>query len=131
MFALDGPEITDAAADVGPDVLGNFVGDFQPAVVHRFLRSSHRVMDECAHLARFFFFNVVQRVEAFYFASEAAGKLLRIELFDIVGAAAAIQERGPGDLDGITYRRYQPNTRDDDASLQSQNSSRDRVTVTE
>src|SRR5437870_3028608 len=131
MFALDGPEIADTAADVSSDLLGNLIGDFQLAAVHCLLRSGDRVMNERAHLARFFFFNVVQRIEVLYFAGEAAGKPRGIELFDIVGTAAASQERCPGGLDGITYRRDQPKAGDDDATLQNQSSSRDWVTVTD
>ena len=131
MFALDGPEIADPAADVGSDLLGNLIGDFQPAVADCLLRSSYCIVDERAHFARFFFFHVVQRIEALYFAGKAAGKPLRIELLDIVSTAATVQERFPGGLYGITYRRYQPQAGDDDATLQNQNSSRDWVTVTE
>jgi hypothetical protein len=42
VLALDGPEISDAAADVGADVLGDVVGKFsglgklEAAVGHRF-----------------------------------------------------------------------------------------------
>src|SRR5438309_982156 len=131
MFALDGPEIADAAADIGANILGNFIGNLQPTIVDCFLRSRHRVVNKRAHLARFFFFDVIERIEILYFAGEAAGKPLGIELLDVVSTAATFHQCRPSGFDGITYRRDQSKAGDDDATLQSQKSSRAALRVTE
>ena len=90
MLAFDGPEIANAAADIGSDIFGDFIGDLQAAVIHRLLRGGDGVMNEGAHLARFFLFNVVERVEILYFAGKATGELFGVEFLDIVRAAAAL-----------------------------------------
>src|SRR5260370_35838669 len=105
MLAFDGPEIADATTDIGSDIFGDFVGDLQAAVVHRLLRGGDGVMNERAHLARFFFFNVVERIKILYFAGESRGEPFSVELLDIVRAASALDQRGPGDLNRVTYWR--------------------------
>src|SRR4051812_27988436 len=75
VLALDGPEIADAAADVGADALRDLVGYFQAAVAHGFLRRRNRVLNESAHLARFLLLYIIQRIEVFDFAGKPNGKL--------------------------------------------------------
>src|SRR5437667_8818175 len=127
MLAFDGPEIANAAADVGSDIFGDLIGGFQSAVIHRFLRGGDGVMNERAHLARFFFFNVVERIKILYFAGEARGEPFSVEFLDIVRAASALDQRGPGDLNRVTYWRNQAETCDNDATIQNEKSSRDRL----
>src|ERR1041384_2341541 len=99
MFALDRPEIANAAADVGADLLSNLVSDLQPAVVDCFLRSSNRIMNESAHLARFFLLDIVQRIKVFDFAGESNRESFGVKFFDVIRATAALSERGPSRLD--------------------------------
>ena len=60
MLALDGPEIADAAADVGADVFADLIGirlssfSLMPLSARRFIGGRNGVMDERAHLARLF-----------------------------------------------------------------------------
>ena len=129
MLPFDGPEIANAAADIGSDIFGDFIGDFQAAVIHRLLRGSNGVMNERAHFARFFLFNVVERIEILYFAGEATGEPFRVEFLDIVRATSALEQRGPGDLNRITYWRNQAETCNNDATIQNEKSSRDRLEV--
>jgi len=91
VFALDGPEIADAAADVGADAFRDVVANLQSAIVDGLLRSSDGVMNERAHFARFFLFNVVQRIEILYFAREAGRKPGGVELLNVVGTASPLQ----------------------------------------
>ena len=129
MLALDGPEISDAAADIGPDILGNIGRDFQSTVIDRFLGSGDGVMNESAHLARFLLFDIVQRIETFYFAGEADRKLLSVEFLDIIRATLALHERGPRDLDRVAHGCNQAETGDDDATIQIQSSFCDKCEV--
>src|ERR1043166_8653943 len=99
MFALDGPEIADAAADVRADVLSDLIRDLQSAVVDCFLGSRNRVVNESAHLARFLLFDIVQRIKVFDFAGEPNRKFFGVKFFDVIRATAALYERGPGRLD--------------------------------
>ncbi len=127
MLSLDGPKISDAAADIRADVFGNIVGYLQSTAFDRFVGSGNRVMDEGAHLAGFLLFDIVQRVEIFYFAGKSGGKPGSVELLDIVRSTLAFQKRGPGGLECIAYRRNQTETGNDDATIQSQDSFRDRL----
>src|SRR5207253_7389804 len=89
VFALDAPEVADAAADVSADALGVLIRDLQAAISERFVRSGDSIVRERAHLARFFFLNIVERVEVFDFAGKAHGKVTGIELRDRAGATLA------------------------------------------
>src|SRR5258706_9778944 len=84
-------------------------------------------MDKGAHLPGFLFFDIVQRIKIFYFAGESGGKPGSVELLDIVRSTLAFQKRGPGGLECIAYGRNQTETRNDDATIQSQDSFRDRL----
>src|SRR5712692_11202360 len=119
VFALDGPEIADAAADVGADAFRDVVANLQSAIVDGLLRSSDGVMNERAHFARFFLFNVVQRIEILYFAREAGRKPGGVELLDKVGTTPPFQQCRPGGLDRVSNRRYQTEARNDDATIQT------------
>src|SRR5947208_14038373 len=110
MLPFNGPKISDAAADVSTDVLGNIVANLQPAVFDRLVGSGDRVVNEGAHLAGFLLFDVVERIEILYFAGEPGGKPVSIELFDIVRATLAFQQRSPGGLDCVAHRRNQTET---------------------
>src|SRR5215831_4753706 len=99
VLALDGPEIADPAADISAHVLSDFISDLEPAVFDRFLRSGDGVLDEGAHLARFLLLDVVQRIKVFDFAGEPNGKLFSVKFFDVIRAAVAFLQRGPGRLD--------------------------------
>src|SRR6266481_6106676 len=99
MLALDRPEIANAAADIGADVLSDFISDLQPAVVDCFLRSSNRVVNESAHLARFLLLDIVQRIEVFDFTGEPHRESFGVKFFDVIRATATLHERGPGSLD--------------------------------
>src|ERR1044071_5306825 len=99
MFAFDGPEIADAAADIRADVLSDLICDLQSAVIDRFLGSRNRVMNKSSHLARFLLLDIVQRVKVFDFAGELNREFLGVEFLDVIRAAAALGERGPGRLD--------------------------------
>src|SRR5207302_8105619 len=127
MLAFDGPKIANAAADIGSNIFGDLIGDFQSAVIHRLLRGGDGVMNERAHFARFFFFNVVERIKILYFTGEARGKPFSVEFLDIVRAASALDQRGPSDLNRVTYWRNQAEPCDDDATIQNEKSSRDRL----
>ena len=127
MLPFNCPKISNAAADVGADVLSHVVGDFQTAALDRFIRGGNGVVDEGAHLAGFLLFDVVERIEILYFTGKPGGKPVSIELLDIVRATLALQKRGPGGLECVTYRRNQTETGDDDATIQIQDSFCDRV----
>jgi hypothetical protein len=76
VFAFDGPEIADAAADVSAGVLGDAVGKLtfrrhlDAAVGDGFDRRRDRIMNKGAHFARLFLSDECQRVEVFYFAGK-------------------------------------------------------------
>src|SRR5712692_7651271 len=91
VFALDGPEIAYAAADVGADAFRDVVANLQSTIVDGLLRGSDGVMDERAHLARFFLLDIVQRIEILYFAREAGRKSGGVELLNVVGTASPFQ----------------------------------------
>src|SRR3954466_8615029 len=99
MLTLNRPEIADAAADVSADIFGDIIGDFQTAVSDRLLRSSHRVLNESAHLARFLLLDIVQRIEVFDFAGEPNRELFGVEFLYVIRATAAFHQRGPGGWD--------------------------------
>ena len=122
MLPLDGPEIPDAAADIGANFLCNVVGNLQPAVGHRLLSRSNRVMNKGAHLARLFPLYVIERIEILNLACEAGGKLFRIELLDIIRAILAIQKRRPCSLDRVAHRRNQTESGNHDATCQNYSS---------
>src|ERR1044072_8708063 len=110
MLALDGPEISDAAADVGTDVFRNIVGDLQSAVIDRFL-----------------LLDIVERIETLNFAGEADRELFRIKLLDVIRATLAFHERGPGGLDRVPHGCNQAETGDDYATIQIQSSFCDKT----
>ena len=122
MLALDGPEVSDATADISPDVFRNLVGDFQSAIVYGFLRSGNSVMNESAHLARFLLFDVIQGVEVLNFAGEADRKLFRVKFSDVIRATLTFNQRGPGAFDRVGYRSNQAEARNNDATIQIQSS---------
>jgi len=55
VFALDGPEIADAAADVGTDAFRDVVGNLQAASLTASLRGGDGVMNEAPILRASFF----------------------------------------------------------------------------
>ena len=89
MFALDAPKVANAAADVNADIHGVLTGNLQAAVGERLVRSGDRVLSKRAHLARFFFLDILKWIEIFDFTSEADGKIGRIELRDLPSATPA------------------------------------------
>ncbi len=110
MLAFDGPEVSDAAADVRAYVFRDvgrhlaFGRELDAAVGNRFDRRRNRIMNKRAHLARVFLGNERKRVEVFNFAGKPDRKLLGVELLDVVSATAPGHQRGPGVFDSVANR---------------------------
>jgi hypothetical protein len=95
MLAFNGPKVANPTADVSSDLLCDVVSDVQPAVEYRFLRRSHGILNEGAHLARLLLLDVFQGIEVFDFAGESDRKLFCVELFNMVRTTATIHQRSP------------------------------------
>src|SRR4051812_19659561 len=120
VLALDGPEISYAAADVSSNLFRILVRDFKATVFDGFVRGGDGVMNKGAHLARLFLLDVIERVEIFNFGSKLNRKLFRIELLDIVHAAATLHQRRPSGLNRVADRRNETNPRDHNATFQDE-----------
>src|SRR5262245_57929857 len=106
MLPFDRPEVTDSAADVRADLLCDVVSNLESTVNDRFLRSSHGVLNEGAHLARLFLLDVFQRIKVFDFAGKFNRKLLSVELLYIVGTTPTIHQRSPRFFNRIANGSY-------------------------
>ncbi len=95
VFALDHSKPADARANVSSDPGGVLVGDAQTRVIHRFLRSSDRVMDERVHLLDFFFLDKLQRIEVLHFAGDAHGESGDVEAGNRADATATGEQVRP------------------------------------
>src|SRR5690242_3798329 len=124
MFALDRPEITNAAADIGTSVFRDVIGELtfrchrETTISKGFDRGSNCVMNKGAHLARLFLSNESQRIEIFHFAGKADRKSFCVEFLYVVCATATTHQGGPGTFDVIADRCNEAQPRNHDTTCQ-------------
>src|SRR5215472_6007172 len=82
MLTLDDVETAHPGADVYAHTVRVFRRDFQATHLHRLISRGHGQVDEAAHLLYFFFFDEIERIEAFDFSGNLAGKPGGIEVGD-------------------------------------------------
>src|SRR6266550_7613884 len=112
MLALNAPEIPNAAANINADVIGIIVCDLQATIIKGFIRGGDCILSEGAHRERFFFLDVVERIEVLNFAGEANWELTRIKFGDCSGAAFGRHQTRPSSINAVTKRSYQSQTGD-------------------
>src|SRR5258705_6533663 len=110
MLPLDRPKISDSAAYVGPGVFGDTIrklsrlGKLKSTIGDCFYRSSNRVMNKGAHLARLLLCDEFQGVEVFDLAGKFDRKPLDVKLLDVVSATAAMHQRTLRVFDVVAHR---------------------------
>src|ERR1051325_6693441 len=128
MLALDGPEVADAAADVGADAPGRLLAVAvvellpaldEPRVVDRLVGGRDGEVDEGAHLAGLLLLDELERVEALDLGADLDGELLGVELLDVADAALTRHQRRPGLPHGVPAGRDQTQARYHYATFQS------------
>ena len=87
MFALDDVETADAGADVNAGGIGEFGRDGERGLLHGEIGGGERQLNEAAGLFQFFFLEPIERLEALYFAGDAAIETSGIEMSDGTDAA--------------------------------------------
>src|SRR5205085_5929458 len=104
VLAFDGPEVADAAADVGAYALRLLLAEaireflpalYQLAVVDGLVGGGDGVVDEGTHLARLLLLDELQGVEALDLGGDLHGELRGVELLYVADAATARHQRGP------------------------------------
>src|SRR5277367_4963274 len=118
MFALDDVETANAGADVNPGGVGYLGSDFQLGLLHGEVGSGERELNEAAGLFQFFFFEPVERLEAFYFTGDAAIESGGIEVGDGANAAFGSKDVAPDFFGPNAETADQTDTGNDHAAIQ-------------
>src|SRR5579884_3284939 len=116
MFAFDHIEATNAAADVYADPFFDLRGHLETGRLQSEFAGGDRKVNEAPHFFHFFFFNILEGIEALNFAGDLSGEIGGVERCDAAYAALPFRDCLPSLLSPHADRGDQADPGDNNPS---------------